>query len=68
MKYSIVRPLHKKGPITELENYRPISFLTVFSKLLEKVIHKRLNSYFEKYKIFSDYQFGFRKKRSTLLL
>ena len=65
MKYLIVRPLHKKGPITELENYRPISLLTMFSKLLEKVIHKRLNNYFKKYKIFSDYQFGFRKKRSS---
>jgi len=30
MKLSIIRPLHKKGTTKELENYRPISILTVF--------------------------------------
>ena len=38
MKYSIIKPLYKKGSTSELGNYRPISLLTVFSKLLEKII------------------------------
>ena len=65
MKLSIIRPLYKKLNTKELENYRPISLLTVFSKILEKIIYKRLYSYLEKYKILSDDQFGFREKLST---
>jgi len=61
MKLSIIRPLHKKGITKELENYRPISLLTVFSKILEKIIYKRLYSYLEKYKILSDAHFGLRR-------
>ena len=33
MKYSIIKPLHKKGTTDELENYRPISLLTCLSKI-----------------------------------
>ena len=65
MKLSIIRPLHKKGNTKELENYRPISLLTVFTKILEKIIYKRLYSYLEKYKILSDDQFGFMENLST---
>ena len=42
MKYSIIKPLHKKGSTKELGNYKPISLLTAFSKVLEKLIYKRL--------------------------
>jgi len=65
MKFSIIKPLHKKGTTKEFENYRPISSLTVFSKILEKIIYKRLYSYLENYNILSDEQFGFREKLST---
>ena len=65
MKLSIIRPLHKKGITKELENYRPISLLTVFSKILEKIIYETLYSYLEKYKILSDDQLGFRENLST---
>ena len=61
MKLSIIIPLHKKGTIKELENYRPISLPTVFSKILEKIIYKRLYSYLEKYKILIDAHFGLRR-------
>ena len=39
MKFTIVKPLHKKGSTTEMGNYRPISLLTAFSKVLEKLIY-----------------------------
>jgi len=42
LKYSHINPVFKKGNKTEISNYRPISLLTSFSKVFEKVIYKRL--------------------------
>ena len=36
LKYSIIKPLYKKGDKTDPSNYRPLSMLTSFSKVLEK--------------------------------
>jgi len=38
-------PVFKKGDPQLSSNYRPISLLNVFSKLLEKIMYKRLYSY-----------------------
>ena len=65
MKYSIIKPLHKKGSNKELGNYRPISLLPVFPKVLEKLIYKILYSFLENNRILSADQYGFRKKLST---
>jgi hypothetical protein len=65
MKFSIIKPLHKKGPKTDAGNYRPISLLPVFSKVLEKIIYKRIYQYIESHNILSDEQFGFRGELST---
>ena len=44
LKYSIVKPIKKKkGDKTNMTNYRPISLLTTFSKILETVKYNRLN-------------------------
>jgi retron-type reverse transcriptase len=49
-----------------LTNYRPISLLSIFNQLLEKIIYKRLISFIEKHNILYKKQFGFRSKHSTI--
>ncbi|KAJ8734468.1 hypothetical protein PYW08_013718 [Mythimna loreyi] len=65
LKKSVVVPIYKAGDKTLASNYRPISLLPSFSKILEKLINKRLKHYLETYKLLSDNQFGFREKIST---
>jgi hypothetical protein len=45
LKFSEVKPLYKKGDKSEFTNYRPISLLQTFSKIIEKVIYKRCNRF-----------------------
>ena len=45
-KIARVIPLFKSGKTDNLTNYRPISILTCFSKIFEKLIHKRLTNFF----------------------
>jgi hypothetical protein len=65
LKYSIVKPLYKKGDKTDLSNYRPISMLTSFSKVLEKALCNRFNEYLNNNNILNSQQFGFRKNLAT---
>ena len=66
IKLAKVIPLYKKNSPEVPSNYRPISLLPVFSKIVEKLMHKRLYSFLEKYDILHSLQFGFRAKHSTL--
>lgn len=65
LKYAVVIPVHKKGDKTRMDNYRPISLLSTFSKILEKVIYKNLLNHLIDNKILTPSQFGFQKKMST---
>lgn len=65
LKQSNIQPIHKKGAKTSFNNYRPIALLSSFSKIIEKVINLRLNSYLIESGILTDEQFGFRERRST---
>lgn len=65
LKQSVVTPVHKGGNSDDVNNYRPISVLPALSKVLEKLINVRLINYFNKFKIISSNQFGFRQGVST---
>jgi hypothetical protein len=66
MKIAKIVPIHKSGPRTSMDNYRPISLLSCFSKILEKVVCSRLCSFLEINNILSGSQFGFRSGHSTI--
>ena len=65
LKYSIVKPLFKKGDKYNMVNYRPISLLTAFSKVFEKIISETLLRHIETNNILVDEQFGFKTSSST---
>jgi hypothetical protein len=67
LKTTIIRPIHKKGNKNDPSHYRPIALLPSISKIFERIMTNRLCSFFEKYKILDDRQYGFRKNRSTTL-
>ena len=58
-------PLYKKGDISSFENYRPISLLSSFSKVIEKIIFNQLFDFFQCNNLFYNSQYGFRKNHST---
>ena len=65
LKIARVVPLFKAGDKSIFSNYRPISVLPSFSKILETLVYNRIIDYLSKYKKLSDNQFGFRKHYST---
>ena len=42
------------------KNYCPVSFVSVVSKVFEKLVNNRIVDHLEKYGLFSDFQYGFR--------
>ena len=65
MKIAIVSPVFKTGDTADISNYRPISVLPYFSKILERVMYDLLYKYLTDQKILHQQQFGFRKDHST---
>ena len=65
LKIARVIPVFKKGSHTSLNNYRPISLLSIFNKLLEKLMYNRLINFIQKNNILYEKQFGFRAYHST---
>lgn len=64
MKIAKIRLL-KKGDKLDIQNYRPVSVLSVFSKILEKIMYNRLLIFLKKYKISAVEHIGFRDNKST---
>ena len=67
LKISLVIPVYKENSKEEFSNYRPISVLPCFSKILEKIMCKRVLKYLDKHNMLFQSQYGFRKKHSTNL-
>ena len=58
-------PLYKTGSQTLLSNYRPITLLSVFHKIMAKLMYKRLINFLDNHNILNENQFGFRSGHST---
>ena len=65
LKIAKVSPIFKSGDTSLLGNYRPISVLPVFSKIIERIMYNRLYSFFNNNNLFFSKQFGFQKNTST---
>jgi hypothetical protein len=65
LKVAIIKPLYKKGDHKDLNNYRPVSLLSVFSKIFEHAFLSRMLPFLEECNILSKYQHGFRKAFCT---
>ena len=66
LKLARVVPIFKAGDSSALTNYRPISVLTFFAKVFEKIVYnKLLINFISDNNIIYDHQYGYRKGRST---
>ena len=65
LKYAKVIPIFKENDPLDSTNYRPISLLSIFNRIFEKVIYRQLNNFLVKYDIIFHSQYGFRKQHST---
>jgi len=65
LKSARVVPLHKKNSRSEVGNYRPVSILCIFSKILERIVFSQLESYLKSNNLLFEYQSGFRPSFST---
>ena len=67
MKWAKIIPVFKSSDRFKFSNYRPISLVSQFSKILETIFNKRLTYFIEAQHILSDGQYGFRSNHSTSL-
>ena len=65
LKITKIVPIHKGDSMFVMSNYRPISLLPIFSKILEKLMYSRVMSFIQKSNILYENQFGFQKGMST---
>ena len=65
-KKAKILPIHKKKSKKLVSNYRPVSILTTFSKVLEAVVKEQLSTQFETLGIIPNTQHGFRPECSTV--
>ena len=67
LKIAIIKPIFKTGQRDIFNNYRPISLLPVFSKVLEKILHFHISNYLCDNNVLNEMQFGFRKNCGTYM-
>jgi hypothetical protein len=64
-KEAVVRPIFKCNSKSDPLNYRPISILNIFAKIVEKSLYNRIYKFLVKNSFFYRSQYGFRRKSST---
>ena len=67
LKNALVCPIYKAKDPMVFSNYRPISLLSIFSKILERLMYDRWLEFLNKHKILNKFQFGFRNMHSTFM-
>ena len=67
LKIALICPIFKARDPMIFSNYRPISLLSLFYKILERLMYNRLLEFLNKHNILNKYQFGFRNMHSTLM-
>lgn len=65
MEISKIIPLFKSGEKSDPITFRPVSILSILSKIFEKIIYHQLLAYFNAKKLLYSHQYGFTKGQST---
>ena len=65
LKTSKITPIFKAGEDNDPNNYRPISILSVFNRIFEKLMYNRLIQFIEHNKLLNNAQYGFQTGHST---
>ena len=65
LKLAKVVPVFKSEDEIDPNNYRPISLLSIFNRIFEKLMYNRLKSFLDKQNLLYNCQYGFREKCST---
>ena len=65
LKLAKVVPIFKAGDTSAINNYRPISVLSFFSKVFEKIVYNHVLDFIDDNNVLYDYQYGFRHSHST---
>ena len=65
LKFSLIKPIYKSGDKSSPSNYRPISLLSVLSKIFEKVIYNILFDHLHSNVMLNEHQYGYWSEMST---
>ena len=65
-KIARITPIFKSGAKNDVNNYRPISVISVFSRILERIVHDQLYEFLKANKIITSNQSAFQKLYSTV--
>lgn len=65
-KECIVKPVHKRKSKLKADNFRPLTITSSFSKIFERMLLDRVEPFFRNNKLINDFQFGYKKGKSTI--
>ena len=66
-KTAIIIPVPKPGKVlSDPGSYRPIALTSCLCKTMERMVNSRLTWYLERHMVITEYQSGFRRRRSTV--